>query len=74
MLSVAGTDYGRGISWLREFENKRKYFANIKFQRIKMKKTERLRELWKLICNKNTPQLVIAFLEIGNPINGTEDE
>lgn len=39
-----------------------------------MKKTERLRELQKLICNKNNPELVIAFLEIGNPINGTEDE
>ena len=37
-LSVAGTDYGWGISWLREFENKGRGLANIKFQRIKMKK------------------------------------
>lgn len=43
MLSVVETDYGRGISWLREFENKGKDFANIKFQYIKMKKTREIK-------------------------------
>lgn len=53
-------------------ENKGRHLANIKFQQIKMKKTEGLKELKKLIGKKNTQGLVIAILEIGNPTNVTD--